>query len=325
MADNPPSENSHYGELLTSIVKRFVRLVGASAALSVARKVPLLLVDGEGNVLDFNQADPLSTVTILLDHYRAVFGEVTVTLAHQAATPTAAVAEERNAPETRPPLSPMFPIKILVVDDHILFREGIANMLDPQPDMKVVGQASSAKEAVVMTRNLKPNLVLMDMSLPDGTGLEATQAILAELPQTKIVFLTVHDNDETLFAAIRAGAAGYLYKNVRVTELLRTLRGVARGEAGISRLMALRVLDEFSRLPQITAESSETVTLTMREIEIVRQLADGATNHEIARKFSISESTVKNHVRNVLSKLHLHSRHDVVTYARSRGLLTRVP
>lgn len=325
MPDNLPSENSHYGELLTSIVKRFVRLAGASAALNVARKVPLLVVDGEGQVLDFNQADPLSSVTILLDHYRAVFGEATMTLAHQAASPTAGVIEERSAPETGSSLSPMFPIKILVVDDHILFREGMANMLDPQPDMTVVGQASSVKEAIVMARSLKPGLVLMDMSLPDGSGLEATQAILAELPMTKIVFLTVHDNDEALFAAIRAGAVGYLFKNVRVTEMLRTLRGVARGEAGISRLMALRVLDEFSRLPQVTNESSGTVTLTLREIEIVRQLADGATNHEIARKFSISESTVKNHVRNVLSKLNLHSRHDAVSYARSRGLLTRVP
>jgi len=168
---------------------------------------------------------------------------------------------------------------------------------------------------------LKPALMLMDISLPDGDGLGATQAILAAQPNTKIVFLTVHDDDERLFAAIRVGAMGYLLKNVRATELLQCLRSVARGEAGISPAIARRILEEFSHTPPPRpVQSAQATELTAREREIVRELARGASNREIARKFVISENTVKNHVRNVLSKLRLRSRRDIADYAREHGL-----
>jgi DNA-binding NarL/FixJ family response regulator len=166
----------------------------------------------------------------------------------------------------------------------------------------------------------------MDVSLPDGNGMQATQAILTERPDTKIVFLTIHEDDEQLFAALRAGGLGYLFKNVRAADLIRTLHGVARGEAGLSRAIARRILDEFSRTPAPRPAASEAaLELTAREIEVVRELARGATNREIAKSFVISENTVKNHVRNVLAKLHLHSRREIARYARDHNLLPPQP
>jgi DNA-binding NarL/FixJ family response regulator len=164
-------------------------------------------------------------------------------------------------------------------------------------------------------------VVVMDIMLPDGTGLEATLSILAERPATKIVFLTVHDDDDNLFAAIRAGGVGFLSKDIGIAELVSKLRGVMRGEAAITPTIARHILEEFSRLPPAPAIQPETVELTDREIEIVRALARGASNREIAERLVITENTVKNHVQNVLLKLHLHSRRDVVDYARRHGLM----
>jgi len=318
VADDPSIEEIPYRAILTAIVKRFVQLVGAAAALGAARKLPHLSVDDEGNVLDYDQADPLTSITLLIHQYGAVFGDAAITLARQAAEPLAEAAGEN----TELLASTMTaPITILLVDDHVLFREGLFSLLDPQPDIRVVGQAGSVSEAITLTRDLKPSLVLMDISLPDGVGPDAARAILADQPNTKIVFLTVHDDDERLFAAIRAGAMGYLIKNVRVAELLAKLRGVARGEAGLSPALARRVLEEFSRTPAPRhIDPSEPTELTIREVEIVRELAGGATNREIARKLVISENTVRNHVRNVLGKLHLRSRYEIANYARDRGL-----
>jgi DNA-binding NarL/FixJ family response regulator len=318
MPDVPSTEEVRYCEVLTSIVKRFTRLVGAPEALAVARRIPQLSVDDEGNVLDYNRDDPLATVAMLIEQYEELFGNVAVTLAQQATQPIA------KAPTLPPTVTT--PMRILLVDDHILFREGLVSLIDAQPDMKVVGGASCVQEAVELHRTLKPNLVLMDFGLPDGTGLDATKTILAESPDTTIVFLTVADDDERLFAAIRAGAMGYLFKNVRAAELLKTLRGVVHGEAGVSRASARRVLEEFSRLPpppQI--DPFENTELTPRELELVRELARGATNNEIAQRFVISENTVRNHVHNVLAKLRLHSRRDVADYARAHGLISYSP
>ena len=319
MPDTPSDEKARYREILTSIVKRFVKLVGAPSALGLARQIPLLAVDDDGNVLDYDPVDPLGTLTLLIDQYATVFGDVAVNLAHQAAQPLTDTDEQLVQETGLAGLALASPLKILLVDDHVLFSEGLVQLLNAQPDMTIVGQASSVQEANAKARSLKPDLVLMDLSLPDGSGVEATYDILAELPATKVVILTVHDDDHQLFAAIRAGAVGYLFKNVRTTELLKTLRGVARGEAGVSRALARRILDEFSRSPQ----TADTEPLTTRELDIVHELANGATNREIAEKFVISENTVKNHVRNVLSKLHLHSRRDVVDYAKNRGLTNR--
>lgn len=206
-------------------------------------------------------------------------------------------------------------MKILIVDDHILFREGLLSLLNGQSDTQVVGQAGSVQEATVLATELRPDLVLMDFGLPDGTGLDATRAILAIRPETKIVFLTMHEDDERLFEAIRTGAKGYLLKNVHVNTLLAFLRGVNRGEAALTPTMTSRVLHEFARLTDPPKQgSAEFESLSTRELQVLKQMKNGATNREIAEQLFISENTVKNHVRNILAKLGLHNRRQAANY-----------
>jgi two-component system NarL family response regulator len=212
-------------------------------------------------------------------------------------------------------------MRILIVDDHILFREGLTGLLRSQPDMDVVGECGTVHEAIEQARQIKPAVVLMDFSLPDGTGLEATRAILADHPETSIIFLTVHDNDERLIAAMRAGAKGYLLKNLSVSKLLASLRALERGEAAISRIMMARILEEFAAPVQpAVPQPSPLVGLTSREIEVLQELADGITNQEIATRLYISENTVKNHIHNILEKLSLHNRREAIDFARKNGL-----
>jgi DNA-binding NarL/FixJ family response regulator len=207
------------------------------------------------------------------------------------------------------------------VDDHVLFREGLAGLINAQPDLKVVGEAGSVAESIAMARAVQPDLILMDFSLPDGTGLEATVAILAERPETEIVFLTFHEDDERLFAGIRAGARGYLLKNVSTAKLLAYVRGVKSGEAALTPQMTSRILDEFARLQTLSRPPTEVPSeLTDRELDVLRELAVGASNREIAGRLFISENTVKNHVRSILSKLSLQNRREAARFARERGL-----
>ncbi|MFN8456774.1 MAG: response regulator transcription factor [Anaerolineae bacterium] len=213
-------------------------------------------------------------------------------------------------------------MRILLVDDHVLFREGLAGLLNSQVGFNVAGQAGSVHEAIVAARTLQPDLVLMDFGLPDGTGLDATRVILAERPETKLVFLTVHEEDDRLFAAIRSGAKGYLLKNVPVAKLLTFLQGVEQGEAAISPVMASRILEEFSRLePRRGRERTDTGELTSRELEVLRELAQGVSNREIADHLVIAENTVKNHVRNILAKLNLRNRREAANFARQQELV----
>jgi two-component system NarL family response regulator len=213
-------------------------------------------------------------------------------------------------------------VRILVVDDQVLFREGLVGLLKGQSDLKVVGEASTVAEAIEMARELKPDLVLMDFALPDGTGLEATETILAERPETNIVFLTIHEQDDRLFSAIRCGAKGYLLKNVPVSKLLSYLRGIERGEAAISLTMAGHILQEFHRQrPRSDTGRVKIGDLTLREEEVFRELVTGATNQEIAERLVISENTVKVHVSNILAKLNLRNRREAASYARKHNLL----
>jgi DNA-binding NarL/FixJ family response regulator len=206
-------------------------------------------------------------------------------------------------------------VRILLVDDQILFRQAVAGLLGAQPDIDLVGEAGSVVEAVAAFRQLRPDLVLMDFSLPDGTGLDATRVILAERPDTRIVFLTVGDGDDRLFAAIRAGAKGYLQKNVPVADLLSFLRGVERGEMALTPNASMRILDEFARsVPRQSLQNSSD-TLTPRELEVLRALASGASNSEIAEQLVISENTVKNHIHSILAKLHLRNRREATRFA----------
>lgn len=212
-------------------------------------------------------------------------------------------------------------MRILIVDDHILFREGLTGLLRSQQDMEVIGECGTVHEAVEQAQQLKPQVVLMDFSLPDGTGLDATRSILRDLPQTQIIFLTVHDNDERLIAAIRAGAKGYLLKNLSVNKLLASLRALERGEAAISRTAMAKVMEEFAQsTPAASNSPSPLIGLTSREIEVLKELADGITNQEIASRLFISENTVKNHIHNILDKLSLNNRREAIDFARKNGL-----
>ncbi len=212
-------------------------------------------------------------------------------------------------------------MRVLIVDDHVLFSEGLASLLNAQPDFSVVGQAGSVGEAITLARELCPDLILMDFGLPDGTGLEATQAILAERPTTNIVFLTVHEQDERLFAAIRSGAKGYLLKNVPVAKLLAHLRGLERGEAAISPTMTSHILGEFARMSPAHESSQVEAELTARELDVLKLLAAGASNREIADRLCISENTVKNHVGSILTKLGLRNRREAASFARRHRLI----
>lgn len=211
-------------------------------------------------------------------------------------------------------------MKILLVDDHVLFREGLASLLSAQPDLEVVGGANNVEEAIEQSRKFKPDLILMDFVLPDGTGVKATQSILAEQPEARIVFLTVHEDDEHLFAGIRSGARGYLPKSIPVVELLTYVRRVERGDAAITPGLAGQILKGFSQTrPQPAVSSSAVATLTVREVDILRELEGGGTNKEIASRLVISERTVKNHVSHILAKLHLKNRHEAAEFARQNG------
>jgi DNA-binding NarL/FixJ family response regulator len=317
-AEESFTETVSYREIITSIVQRFARLAGVPAALSAARKVPHLSVDEDGNVLDFNTDDTLGTITSLIDQYEVLYGEIARTLVQQAAQPLVAFTDRKILKEIGLTETSPTPVRILIVDDHVLFREGLVSLLGAQQDIKIVGQADSKTEAITLSRKVSPDLIIINMILPDATGVDATRAILAELPNIKIVVLTVQDDETQLFEAIRAGAIGYLSKRTNAMDLLETLRGIMQGEAGISGTTARRILEEFVRLSP--PHSEDVATLTSREVEVLRELANGASNQEIAKHLVISENTVKNHVRNVLVKLHFHSRHEAADYARRRGL-----
>jgi two-component system nitrate/nitrite response regulator NarL len=213
----------------------------------------------------------------------------------------------------------MQPTRVLIVDDHALFRQGVRNTIAPEEDFEVVGEAGDGTEALTKARELKPDLILMDIHMPHCSGLEAVSAIKGELPNVRIVMLTVHDEDENLLEAISRGAGGFLSKNVRAKALLDALRGVMRGEAAISKRMAGKILKEFTRLAELEAGNIAS-QLTPREREVLQKISEGLSNQEIALSLYISENTVKAHVSNILRKLHLQSRSQAAAYARRWGL-----
>jgi DNA-binding NarL/FixJ family response regulator len=218
----------------------------------------------------------------------------------------------------------MTKIRVLLADDHSLFREGLVNILNYQPDFEVVGEASDGLEALIKARKLVPHLILMDIGMPGCDGLEATQRIKEELPDVIIVMLTVRDEDEKLFEAIKSGAQGYLLKSIRSRELVALLRGAMRGEAAITPALGGRMLEEFRRLSQRAhmIPESETVALTQREQDVLCLVAEGATDNDIAEELIISVHTVKTHMRNILAKLHLGRRHEAALFALREGLIT---
>lgn len=214
-------------------------------------------------------------------------------------------------------------MRVLIVDDHVLFREGLTSLFSLQPDLEVVGGAGSGEEAIKKASELQPDLVLVDVGLKDGSGLETIGNVLSCYPGTKVIVLTLLESDETMIAAIRSGASGYLLKSTPISKLVATLRAVENGEAALSRKMTGRVLQELAR----QKNNGETKlaglnSLTDREIEVLRCLGAGASNREIAEKLYIAHNTVKNHVHNILNKLNLKNRREAARLARYQGLVS---
>ncbi|MGE5224362.1 MAG: response regulator [Omnitrophica WOR_2 bacterium] len=213
-------------------------------------------------------------------------------------------------------------IKLLIVDDHNLFREGLASIIQSEPDIEIVGLAGTVRDAVEITRQLKPDIILMDFGLPDGNGVDATRLILHEHPDCKIIFLTVNEEDDSLFAAIRSGAKGYLLKNIRSAKLMAALRAVQQGESALSRSMTMRLMEEFSRTKEPDRQGDKLHgKLTPREVEILRELSAGMSNQQIADHLFLSENTVKYHVHSILDKLNLEDRKAAASYARENRLV----
>jgi DNA-binding NarL/FixJ family response regulator len=236
---------------------------------------------------------------------------------------------DRNAGEgsseddTRPEPEP---IRTLIVDDHALFRRGLEMVLAAEPDIELVGEASDGEEAVLRASESLPDVILMDIRMPRSSGIEACRALKELVPSAKIVMLTISDEEEDLFEAIRAGASGYLLKDIPLDEVADTVRAVNGGQSLINPSMAGKLLTEFAALARREQEEEPpqqvpAPRLTEREIQVLRLVARGMNNRDIAKELFISENTVKNHVRNILEKLQIHSRMEAVMVAVREKLI----
>ena len=216
-------------------------------------------------------------------------------------------------------------MRVLIADDHTIFRDGLRSLLEAR-GVGVVGEARNGREAVEQTKRLHPDVVLMDLNMPEVDGLAATRLISAEHPEVSVVILTASEEDADLFEAIKSGAQGYLLKSLASDELFRLLDGVARGEPALTPALARKLLGEFSRpqapAPTRTAEDTAIEALTDREREVLDLLVQGITsNRDLAERLVVSENTVKYHFRNILDKLHVQNRAQVVAYAVRHGMI----
>ncbi len=213
-------------------------------------------------------------------------------------------------------------LRVLLVDDHKLFRQGMMSLLASRPGIDIVGSAGDGLEAIRMALETLPDVILMDIEMPRCNGLDATRQIKRNLPHIKIVILTVVDDDETVFEAIKCGAQGYLLKDLEAYQLYDMLDGLRRGEAPLSGGIAAKILEEFSHpAPDLEAKPSLTEELSERERQVLELLVTGMTNKEIADVLVVTENTIKTHLTNILSKLHLQNRIQAAVYAVSKGLV----
>jgi len=212
-------------------------------------------------------------------------------------------------------------VRILIADDHSLFRDGLRSLLVAEGH-EVVGEAKNGREAVALTRDIKPDLVLMDLQMPEVDGLEATRLISAEMPEVKVVILTASEEEAKLFEAIKSGAQGYLLKNLEADTFFEMLDRARRGEPALTPALARKLLQEFAKPVEAAAAPAEEETLTAREREVLELMVEGVTsNRKLAKRLGLSENTVKFHVRNILDKLRVHNRAEVVGYALRHGIV----
>ncbi|HSF37232.1 MAG TPA: response regulator transcription factor [Nocardioides sp.] len=213
------------------------------------------------------------------------------------------------------------PVRVLVVDDQELFRRGLIMLLGGDIDIEVVGEAADGITATELAITTAPDVILLDVRMPRRTGVEACRAIKEAVPATKIIMLTVSDEEADLYESVKNGAAGYLLKDSSIEEVAQAIRVVNEGQSLISPSMAVKLIDEFKQMSKPEREQGPALRLTERELEVLRLVAKGLNNREVAKELFISENTVKNHVRNILEKLQLHSRMEAVMYAMREKLL----
>jgi DNA-binding NarL/FixJ family response regulator len=213
------------------------------------------------------------------------------------------------------------PVRVLVVDDQELFRRGLTMLLAVESGIEVVGEAGDGVEGTALAESAAPDVVLLDVRMPKRSGIEACLAIKESVPSAKIIMLTVSDEQADLYEAVKSGASGYLLKDSSIEEVAQAVRVVADGQSLISPSMAIKLIDEFKEMSKPEKTSGPGLRLTERELDVLRLVAQGHSNKEIAARLYISENTVKNHVRNMLEKLQLHSRMEAVMYAVRENLL----
>jgi two-component system, NarL family, response regulator LiaR len=212
-------------------------------------------------------------------------------------------------------------VRVLIADDHAPFRQGIRRLLEEAGDMEVVGEAASGEETARLVEGLAPDVVLLDIKMPGMSGIDVARIIKTTSPRTRVVILTVYTNDEFLFEAIKAGAMGYLLKDTSPQELLRAVRVVCQGEGLLAPAMAAKIFKEFARTATAPDLRAVLAHLTQREAEILQHVTGGLANKEIAQRLQISERTVKNHLSNIMEKLHVNSRTQAAVYALRSGLV----
>ena len=215
------------------------------------------------------------------------------------------------------------PIRIVIADDQMLFREGLRTLLSTRPDLEIAGEASDGEEAIALVESLRPAVVLMDLRMPRLDGIQATARIRERWPSTAILVLTTFDDDANLFGALRAGADGYLLKDVAFETLVAAIQAAARGESFLQTTVTGRVVAAFTRLMEAGGPKAEAlvIPLSRREREILALLGDGASNKEIADRLSLAEGTVKNHVTNILTKLDVRDRTQAAIRGRQLGIV----
>ena len=212
-------------------------------------------------------------------------------------------------------------IRVLICDDHALFRRGLVMVLESEDGIEVVAEAEDGEDAIAKAAEAAPDVILMDVRMPKMSGIDATRAIADVVPAAKILMLTVSDEEEDLYEAVKAGATGYLLKEISIEEVANAIRAVTTGQSLISPSMASKLLSEFNNLAKAAQQKVLAPKLTDRELQVLKLVAQGLSNREVAEQLFISENTVKNHVRNILEKLHLHSRMEAVVYAVREKLL----